>query len=163
ALCERDPKRALQLLDDPDRCPPALHDFAWAHLRRLCHREDRVYADHGTGRELYAVAYSPDGALVATGRADGPIRAWGPRTARAWGGGQRRPSGDARPRRQVKVPGAKGGAVLCVAFHPDPKRQLLVTGSTDGADVWSAEKSVASKVRVRWGTGPVRAVAFSPD
>jgi WD40 repeat protein len=82
AMCERDPRRALQLLDDDIRCPPALRDFTWEYLRRLCHREDRVYTDHGPKDALSAVAYAPGGALVATAGRDGHIRLWDPRSGK---------------------------------------------------------------------------------
>src|SRR5439155_23396750 len=65
ALCERDPKRALALLDDPARCPPELRDFTWTYLRRLCHREERTYRGHRPDDGLSAVAAAPGGGLVA--------------------------------------------------------------------------------------------------
>jgi hypothetical protein len=83
-LCERDPHRAAALLDDEGRCPLDLRDFAWAYLRRLCQRDDRAYLDHGPDDPLWAVAYSPAGAFVATAGASGRVRVWDPRTGRTW-------------------------------------------------------------------------------
>src|SRR5439155_3363616 len=56
AMCERDPKRAQMLLEDTSRCPPEYRDFAWAYLRRLCHRDELVYHEHAKGDGLEAVA-----------------------------------------------------------------------------------------------------------
>ncbi|QJW97924.1 protein kinase domain-containing protein [Frigoriglobus tundricola] len=77
-LCDRDPLRAAALLDDETRCPRDLRDFTWHYLRRLCQRDDRVYADHGPDDPLHAVAYSPTGTIVATAGAAGTIRVWDP-------------------------------------------------------------------------------------
>jgi WD40 repeat protein len=84
AMCERDPRRAYDLLEDETRCPPELRDFAWAYLRRLCQREERVYADHQPNDPLHAVAYSPTGTFVATAGEAGQVRVWDPRTGRTW-------------------------------------------------------------------------------
>lgn len=84
AMCERDPKRALALLEDETRCPLELRDFTWAYLRRLCHREDRLYPDHQPNDPVHTVAYSPTGTFVATAGDAGQIRVWDPRTGRTW-------------------------------------------------------------------------------
>ena len=87
ALCERDPRRASRMLDDESLCPPDLRDFTWAYLRRLCHREERVYADHSprdASVPLSAVAHSNRGGFSVTGGQDGSVRVWDPRTGRTW-------------------------------------------------------------------------------
>ncbi|HEV3437832.1 MAG TPA: protein kinase, partial [Gemmata sp.] len=84
AMCERDPHRALGLLEDVTRCPLELRDFTWAYLHRLCQREERVYLDHLPNDSLHAVAYSPTGMFVATAGDAGEIRVWDPRTGRTW-------------------------------------------------------------------------------
>lgn len=99
-LCERDPLRAAALLEDEGRCPADLRDFAWAHLRRLCQRDDRVYRGHGPRDPLRAVAYSPTGAFVATGGDGGRVRVWDPRRAR----GSRSPATRARCRAWTSAP-----------------------------------------------------------
>ncbi len=78
AICERDPKQALELLDDPELCPDDLRDFAWRYLRRLCRRQEWAYASHSSA--IVAVAASPDGELVASCDSGGLVRLWNPRT-----------------------------------------------------------------------------------
>lgn len=129
AMCERDPKRAQQLLDDASHCPPELRDFTWAYLRRLCHREERVYAEHGRADALYAVAVAPTGGLVATAGHDGPIRLWDPRTGRTWA-----------------VLYGHQGRVLGLAFSPDSG--LLVSAGADrSVRVWEIPAKVLDTAR----------------
>jgi len=112
ALCERDPRRARDLLEDERRCPAELRDFTWFYLRRLCRREERVYTEHTDA--IYTVAYSPTGQFVATAGDAGVVRVWDPRTGRTWAvllGNTRR--------------------VLGVAFSPDGG--TIATAGADGA------------------------------
>ena len=78
AVCERDPKQALELLDDGELCPVGLRDYAWRYLRRLCQRQEWAYASHSSA--IVAVAASPDGELVASADLGGLVRLWNPRT-----------------------------------------------------------------------------------
>ena len=66
---------------------------------------------------MNAVAFSPDGKLLATGEADGTVRAWDPAT--------RRPVGA-----PLQVGNGQAGAVFVVAFSPDGK--LLAGAGADG-------------------------------
>ena len=69
ALGERDPQRALQLLDDRDRCPERLKDFTWRYVRGQCLVTEQVIGvQQGAGGIPPAarVDHSPDGSLVAT-------------------------------------------------------------------------------------------------
>jgi roadblock/LC7 domain-containing protein len=94
------------------------------------------------GHEVNAVAFSPDGGLLATGSAD--------QTARIWD----IPSGQERTRL------AHGEGVAAVAFSPDGR--LLATGSADQtARIWDAA-SGQERTRLSHDEG-VLAVAFSPD
>ncbi|AWM39540.1 Serine/threonine-protein kinase PknB [Gemmata obscuriglobus] len=112
-LCERDPFRAAALLEDESRCPTDLRDFAWAYLRRLCQRDDRAYLDHRPDDPLRAVAYAPDGALVATAGDAGSVRVWDPRHGHTW----------------VTFSGHEG-AVHGLAFSPDGT--TLASAGADG-------------------------------
>jgi WD40 repeat protein len=92
--------------------------------------------------DVTAVAFSPDGGLLATGSTD--------RTARVWDAA----SGQER----LRVTHDEG--VAAVAFSPDGR--LLATGSFDPAGrVWDAA-SGQERLRVTHD-GAVWAVAFSPD
>jgi WD40 repeat protein len=92
----------------------------------------------------HAVAFSPDGRLLATGGVDGMVWLW-----RADRGGKRR---------GVQ---AHTSDITSVAFSPDGR--LLATGSLDGmARIW--ETSGLRRLATLSGhTNGVRRVAFSPD
>ena len=99
-IVEQDPTRALALLDDAGKCPPDLRDFSWNYLRRLCHREERIYDLHR--RRVERVTASPDGLLVATGDAGGVVRLWHPWT-----------------QVPVAILMASGGGIRGLKFTPD--------------------------------------------
>jgi len=136
--------------------------------------DDRVRVwDVDTGKELltlkghaasvYAVAYSPNGKLLASASMDRTVKVWDAVT------GQERFTLDRHT-----------GPVFCLAFHPHGRR--LVSGGGDGAvrvwDLGTRQELLAlfSPRRVRLGRTPrgldlaaladahrVRSVAFSPD
>ncbi len=93
-----------------------------------------------------AVAFSPDGATVATGSADGNVRLWNTATGQEVGAPM---SSDANP-------------VDAVAFSPDGA--LVASASTDGnVQLWStAGQQVAGPALIPDGPD-VDALAFSPD
>jgi WD40 repeat protein/serine/threonine protein kinase len=114
-VCERDPARAARLLDDETLCPTDLRDFAWAYLRRLCQRDDRVYREHQTANDrLRAVACSPLANFVATAGDSGRIRVWDPKTGRTW----------------LTLSGHET-AVVGIAFSPDGT--LVASAGEDGS------------------------------
>src|SRR5262245_26055726 len=69
ALGERDPQRALRLLDDRNRCPAELRDFTWRYIRGQILVTEQVLGVHQGANGVppaTRVASSPDGHLVAT-------------------------------------------------------------------------------------------------
>lgn len=159
ALGERDPRRALQLLDDPRRCPPDLRDFTWGYLRRLCRRERPPLAGHTA--TVSAVAFRPDGRTLVSVSWDHTLRVWDS------------VSGAAR----LTVP-AHAGVVLAAAFSPDGK--TLATAADDKmVKLWSVEKAptdvgivggfawpaplIRERATLAGHTGGVSCLAFSPD
>jgi WD40 repeat protein len=67
---QRSPGLAAALLEDPNGCPPRLRDFTWGYFYR------RAKNDQATWRgpaPINAVAWSPDGTLVASAGQDGSI------------------------------------------------------------------------------------------
>jgi WD40 repeat protein len=144
ALCERDPKRAMQLLDDEVRCPPALRDFTWEYLHRLCRREERVYQGHAARDALHTVAYAPGGALVATAGRDGHIRLWDPRTGRT-----------------AAILDGHTGAVNGLAFGPDGR--LLASAGADGTiRLWEIPVEVLETARKTMSAVPILQAVFTP-
>jgi WD40 repeat protein/tRNA A-37 threonylcarbamoyl transferase component Bud32 len=94
--------------------------------------------------EILAVAFSPDGKLIATGCADNSAELWDAATGKS----------------KVRLLGHQG-PVVAVAFSPDNK--TVLTGSEDKtAQVWdlATGKPKGSSLQLR---EPVVAVAFSPD
>jgi WD40 repeat protein/serine/threonine protein kinase len=82
-LVERNPKRALELLDDPLRCPARLRDFTWRYLRRLCERQTYMYDGHAA--PILSAAVNTDGTIVASADRSGQVRLWSPTTRLSYG------------------------------------------------------------------------------
>ncbi|MEU4769640.1 TIR domain-containing protein [Actinosynnema sp. NPDC023794] len=142
-----------------------------------------------TGHTTYAVAFSPDGLLLATGNRQGEVRLWDTGTRSPVGdvlkghtgpvgaltfspdGTTLASAGDDGAIRVWDVAGRRAagdpmvghsGAVYSLAFHPDG-RTLASGGGDNSVRLWNvaARKQVnGPHVRHRQ---PVRAVAFSPD
>jgi hypothetical protein len=94
--------------------------------------------------QVCSVAFSLDGARIATGSYDATAKVWDARTG--------------TPLLEVK---GHTGQVWSVAFSPDGTR--IVTGSEDQtAIVWDA-RAGTRLFDLKGHTGPVRSVAFSPD
>ncbi len=73
-LWQRDPDRALTLLNDPARCPIELREFTWRLFESLCHGERRVIQDQPA--TVFGAAYARDGRSVITGGRDGIVKRW---------------------------------------------------------------------------------------
>jgi WD40 repeat protein len=119
ALGERDPQRALKLLEDRNRCPADLRDFTWRYLRGQVLVTEQVLAVQRFGRDVPPVArvvHSPDGMLaaVASGR-DSVVRVFDLRGK--------------PPLNPAYVLIGHAGPVTTVCFSPDGK--TLATGGFD--------------------------------
>ncbi|SEG99985.1 WD40 repeat [Nonomuraea solani] len=96
-----------------------------------------------TGHAAEVAAFSPDGALLAAGAADGSVVVWDVATGRRRG-----------------VLRGHTGRITSLAFAGN----LLVSGSGDrSARLWDAAAARPHAVPLTGHTGPVQAVAFGPD
>src|SRR5262249_13085181 len=110
--------RALQVLQE---CPAERRGWEWHYLHRLCHSELLVLSQGHTG-PLYAVAYSPDGRLLAVAdsldyrglHTFGVIRLW-----------------DVAAGKLVWSLAGHGSSIAGLAFSPDGRR--LASASDDGS------------------------------
>jgi WD40 repeat protein/uncharacterized protein YgiM (DUF1202 family) len=103
---------------------------------------ERLLTGH-TG-EIFALAFSPDDRLLASGSGDNVIRLW-----------------DYATGREVRSLRGHVGAVRAVAFSPDG-RQLISGGSDNTIRVWDAASGQEQKALPN-RFGATRAVAVSPD
>jgi len=103
---------------------------------------DRMVAAHEGG--AYAVAFSPDGSVLATGGADGLIKLWKVHTLK-----------------RVEVMEAHEGTVYCLAFSCDGER--LASGGADACvRVWDVRAGGLARL-ILGHQKSVRTLAYSPD
>ncbi|HLW67075.1 MAG TPA: serine/threonine-protein kinase, partial [Gemmataceae bacterium] len=159
ALSERDPHRAMQMLQDPRRCPKELRDFTWGYLHRICQRE-RPPLD-GDSDTIGALAFAPSGSVLASADWQGRLRIWQPQTGKLL-----------RP----PIP-AHNGPIPAIAFSADGK-WLATAGSDMTVKLWSVEQvplgmgllpgmvnplaDLHERATLVGHRGQVRCLAFSP-
>jgi WD40 repeat protein len=160
ALSERDPHRALQMLQDPRRCPEKMRDFTWGYLHRICQRERPFLA--GDSDTIGALAFAPSGSVLVSADWQGKLRIWQPQTGRL-----------VRP----PIP-AHNGPIPALAFSADGK-WLATAGSDMTVKLWSVEYAplgmgllpgmvnplpdLHERATLVGHRGQVRCLAFSPN
>ncbi len=144
---------AIEQGDTPDAAellalyePPAkwsdLRGFEWHYLKQRLHSEKFLLRTGGG--EAFAVAFSPDGHVLATGGEDGKITLWDPATAR-----------------QLDEFTAHSSCVNKIAYSPDGR--LMASGSCDNTvRLWDAlsHQELATLLAHDHFIGTV---SFSPD
>jgi WD40 repeat protein len=159
ALNERDPRRATQMLEEQERCPPDLREFTWGYLHRLCRRDREPLRGHLA--PVSAVAFVPGGPWLASASWDRTIRLWSTLTGH-----------------EIAHVRAHDGFITTLVMSPDGTK--LATADDGGTvKLWDIARTVvpvgpAAAVAWPWPVlqeqralaghrRGVRAVAFSPD
>jgi WD40 repeat protein len=136
--------RAIELVEAqrPQPGQEDLRSFEWRYLWHLCHRDVR-FTLRGHQATVTSVAFSPDGAVLATGSDDRTIRLW-----------------DLASQRLTATIAGQPGFVSVVRFSPDGKR--LASGASDSIRLWDR----ASRREIARFHAPqqnVEHLDFSPD
>jgi WD40 repeat protein len=123
-------------------CPPELREWEWHYLSRWFRaRQLATLRGHTAG--VLAVAFSPDGKLLASGDAEGVVKVW-----------------DRRALRETLTLRGHRGAVRAVAFSPDGKS--LASGGANGVvRLWAAASGERLATLAGHAAG-VTGLAFDP-
>jgi WD40 repeat protein/serine/threonine protein kinase len=160
ALNERDPRRAIQLLNEPESCPTEFRDFTWGYLHRLCRREREPLRGHQLN--VSALVFGPNSNWLASASWDHTLRLWSPLEQTA-------------PRLTIN---AHDGPILAMAASPDGRtlatagddkivklwsiRQPFIPLSVETAFLWPYPQLI-EQATLSGHQGGVRCIAFSPD
>jgi WD40 repeat protein/serine/threonine protein kinase len=132
--------RVEQLLDN---CPREYWpQWEWRYLKRQCHQDLLTLRDHSAG--VWGLAYSADGARLASASMDGTVKVW-----------------DATTGQVLHTLRGHNGEVMGVALSPDGKR-LASVGFDQMMKVWDAITGQPLQ-SCRCHDALVWDVSFSPD
>ena len=181
-----DANRVAEARDVLQQIPVEYRDnFEWHFCNR--HFLGSDFTCFGHTEDVESVAYSPNGALIASGSRDNTVRVWdaksgleinslkghegpvesvtfspdGTRIAAAGGDDETVYVWDVDTGIQIKTLKGHRFGIKCVAFSPDGKR--IASGSDDNTiKIWDV-KTAAEICTLRGHAQPVVAVTFSPD
>jgi len=132
-------------------CRPEHRGWEWHYVNRLCHPE-RLSVDVPAG-SIVAIAFSPDGRLIATGSGGHSSRVMGGSNIELWD----RETGRRRP----TLPSTEN-LIWSLAFSPDGTK-LAVGGSRPQIEVRDSKTGEALWTKHEPQLPQAMSVAFSPD
>jgi WD40 repeat protein/serine/threonine protein kinase len=140
-------------------CPPDLREWEYEYAHRLGHSELKTFAGSSVDQDVWSVAFSPDGSLLACGS--------GPWSYVGEGSTGELVVRSVQPDAEVFAIRGLTGAVQAVAFSPDG-RQLAVargfTGKAQGAEVAVFEMPAGRKLWQKPEQGlQIISLAYAPD
>jgi len=136
-----------------NRLPEELQDNIWSYLREWRHK--RTLRGHNAG--VTSIAYSPDGAQLASGSADSTLTFWNPNNGLCLHTIENPPA---------QNPNGHSAWINAIAYSPDGKK--LVSGSDDKTiKIWDPQTGqhfqTISASTPNSHTGGIYTLAFSLD